>query len=534
MQHRQGKSEVSSKDRAFDFRFEAMMILTFPPLRTTLLSALCAVSFLSACGSQHDTAVANPSQNSGVATTTTGAIDPSAKQASGASSITTKPSDAIANLSNNLVTKEASIGAVTGFGSVIIEGVKYEDEAASVKLDIDPTQLSVGSLKDIKLGMRLAVQAEGKKAQSFTLGTEVIGKVTSLGADSFVIAGQTVKASSDASTTTVFEGVTGLSGLALGDFVEVYGQRDAAGTIIASRVERKNLGDKTFTRVSGNIVNLNKSSKTFAVGGLTISYANSLRVIPSVDALMDGSKVAVFSDVALQANVLNAKAIKVMAPSAELNGLLRIGGPIRSLDFTARSFMLDGIKVDASKASFVKGTASDLANALRVRVVGTFADGKIVASEVSFQRDLGDAQVDVKGEITDFVTAASFKVRGVPFNASSTVVSFVNGDVSKLVAGAVVRIKGTVEGDVVKAMTIEFLKAEAVLVPFGQFSIQGSLSNIDLAQKTIRVNGNTFNLPVGLADLAVLESLKNGSSISVEGTVDNGQILATKVVITKQ
>jgi Domain of unknown function (DUF5666) len=520
------------------------MTTTGSPLRTTILSsALCALIILSGCADQSDARLGSPAAPQSSEAT-------NAQQANSLSNVTTKPNSAIDNFANTLVTKEASIGAVTGFGSVIIEGVKYEDDAAVVKQDIDPTQATLGSLKDIKLGMRLAVQADGKKAQSFTLGTEVIGNVSSVGADSFVIAGQTVKASNDPASSTVFEGVAGLSGLALGDFVEIYGQRDANAVIIASRVERKSLGDKALTRVKGGLANLNKAAKTFAIAGLTVSYANALRVVPNPEALIDGANVVVFSDVAMQAGVLNAKAVKVLAPLSELNGLLRIGGLIRGLDFAAHTFMLDGIKVDASKAIFLNGSSSDLANALKVRVVGSFADGKVVATEVSFQKDLGDAQVDVKGEVTDFVKASSFKVRGVPFDASATTVNFVNGDVSRLLAGVKVRIRGEVQGDIVKALAVEFLGADApvatqnpsrglaskdqVATSVTSFSIQGSLSNIDVAKKTIRVNGNTFNLPVELADFAMLESLKNGSSISLEGSVDNGQVLANKIVVTKQ
>ncbi len=518
-----------------------MTIMGFHVRRTFLSSALSTMIVLSGCADQSDPSTTIPPQSADVAMS---------KQASGLSNVTTKPSSAVDNLANTLVTKEASIGAVTGFGSVIIEGVKYEDDAALVMLDIDPTQVSVGSLKDIKLGMRVAVQADGKKAQSFTLGTEVMGNVSSLGADSLVIAGQTVKASNDPASSTVFEGVSGLSGVALGDLVEVYGQRDASGIIIASRVERKSLSGTTLTRVKGSLAKLNKAAKTFALAGLTVSYANTTRIVPNLDALIDGANVVVFSDVALQAGVLNARGIKMLAPSSELNGLLRVAGHIRGLDFAAHTFMIDGIKVDASKAVILKGSASDLANSLKVRVVGSFADGRIVATEVSFQKDLGDAQVDVKGEITDFVKASSFKVRGVPIDASATSVSFVNGDVSKLLAGVKVRIRGEVQGDVVKALALEFLSAESSGVPSNpsrglsskdqvtttvtSFSIQGSLSNIDVTKKTIRVNGNTFNLPVEIADSTMLESLKNGSNISVEGSVDNGQVVATKVVVTKQ
>jgi hypothetical protein len=78
------------------------------------------------------------------------------------------------------------------------------------------------------------------------------------------------------------------------------------------------------------------------------------------------------------------------------------------------------------------------------------------------------------------------------------------------------------------------LTSKDPVAPVSNFNIQGSLSNIDLVKKTIRVNGNTFNLPVDLADSAMLETLKNGSSISLEGSVANGQVVATKLVVTKQ
>ncbi len=435
-----------------------MLTKTSSLLRTTLLQGvLYALISLGGCADQGDAGISTAalSQSLDLA---------NSKQANSLSTVITKPVSPLENIANNLATKEASIGAVTGFGSVIIEGVKYEDDAALVKLDIDPTQAIVGTLKDIKLGMRVAVQADGKRAQSFTLSAEVMGLVSSLGADSFVVAGQTVKASSDSASNAIFEGVPGISGLALGDFVEAYGQRDAGGVVIASRVERKSPGDKTLSRVKGTLAHLDKSAKTFALAGLTVSYASTQRLVPNVEALIDGVNLVVFSDVALQAGVLKAVAIKVLAPSSELNGLLRVGGHIRGLDFSAHTFVLDGIQVDASKATFLKGSASDLANGLKVRVVGSFAEGKVTATEVSFQKDLGDTQVDVKGEVTDFLKASSFKVRGVPFDASATSVTYVNGDISKLLAGVKVRIKGEVQGDIVKAFAVEFLSAEEPVV----------------------------------------------------------------------
>ncbi|MFZ4761036.1 MAG: DUF5666 domain-containing protein, partial [Burkholderiaceae bacterium] len=131
-------------------------------------------------------------------------------------------------------------GTITGFGSVIVDGVKYDDSAATVKVEDDASSPRSVTLSELKLGMQVEVKADDSgKAGTVTISSEVYGRITALRADGFVVAGQTVKVSTDTATPTVFEGVSGLSGLALNDFVEVHGKRDADGAIVASRIERK-------------------------------------------------------------------------------------------------------------------------------------------------------------------------------------------------------------------------------------------------------------------------------------------------------
>jgi hypothetical protein len=130
-------------------------------------------------------------------------------------------------------------GTVTGFGSVIVDGVKYDDSAATVKAEDDASSPRSVALSELKLGMQVEVKADDAgKAATVTISSEVFGRITALRADGFVVAGQTVKVSTDTANPTVFEGVSGLSGLALNDFVEVHGKRDADGAIVASRIER--------------------------------------------------------------------------------------------------------------------------------------------------------------------------------------------------------------------------------------------------------------------------------------------------------
>jgi hypothetical protein len=109
-------------------------------------------------------------------------------------------------------------------------------------------------LSALRLGMRVEVKADDDGcASAVTVSSEVIGRIASLSASGFTVAGQEVRMSSDAAAPTVFEGVAGLAGLAVNDFVEVHGARDAAGVALASRVERKEPSAAVATRLVGTV-----------------------------------------------------------------------------------------------------------------------------------------------------------------------------------------------------------------------------------------------------------------------------------------
>ena len=136
-------------------------------------------------------------------------------------------------------------GPVTGFGSVIVDGVHFDDASASVT-DADG---AVHSRDDLKLGMTTTINgsvfmmdANGAQgtATSIQYDSAIVGPVDSLNGSgkSFVVLGQTV----DVQPSTVFE--TGLNGglaaLTVGDVVEVYALFDALNfRYAATRIERR-------------------------------------------------------------------------------------------------------------------------------------------------------------------------------------------------------------------------------------------------------------------------------------------------------
>lgn len=431
------------------------------------------------------------------------------------------------------VAAQGATGTITGFGSVIVDGVTYGDANAVVKVETDAAQPTSATTADLKLGMQVELTASASgEASTVTVVSAVLGRVSAKTTDGFTVAAQTVRVSTDPAVPTVWDGVAGLAELATGDFVEVHGPRDSGGAILASRVERKDPSSSAAVRVSGAVADLDTAARTFSVGGLRVRWSDATRLAPSGVTLANGQSVAIWSNQAVSGGTLEARSVVVRRAPWNGGDALRVGGPIRELDFAARTFRLDTIRVDASSAAFDKGTAADLANGRTVRVRGAFVDGTLKATEVRYVREQGDALVMLNGTVGDYAGASSFKVRGVPVDASGTGVTFVDGTAQNLGNGVLVKIEGAVEGSVVRPSRVTF-----VTTANGQAHWWvGSVSGYDAATGRFRLmnldsrlnDTTTFRNADGSA--AVRADFGNGDLVQARGAVVAGVFQVAEVM----
>ena len=111
-------------------------------------------------------------------------------------------------------------GAISGFGSVIVNGIKFDDTQAGIELD----GLSVASTV-LRLGMMAVVQ--GQRGADLMLGTASTievwsaaqGPVSQISANTFKLAGMTVQTDSN----TVFDGLASVAAMSPGLRVTVWG-----------------------------------------------------------------------------------------------------------------------------------------------------------------------------------------------------------------------------------------------------------------------------------------------------------------------
>ncbi len=422
-------------------------------------------------------------------------------------------------------------GTVTGFGSVIIDGVEYAEGNVGVARDDDPRAETAITMAGVKVGQQVEASVDaGGKVTKLLVRATVIGPVDSVdvAGSSFKVLGQTVKVVTSGDGMTIFEGVDGLSGLGAGNWVEVHGTIDADKNVLATRVEVQPPGGETKVRVGGIVKNASDSAKTFTLGDLTINYG-AATIKPDGATIANDEMVFVFSDQLPVGNTLTAKAIRV-AKKPVLDGRRFVIGGLVSGFNSISDFKVNGLEVDASSAEIKNGTAADIKNMALVRVEGTLTGtgtaAVLKATRVTIIPPSEQRAVMLIGQVTDFVSTASFAVRGTPVDASASTVVFRNGTTADLKEGAFVAIKGHIDGSTVKADQVTFL-TPPVGVPFRLF---GAVADYNSTAKTFTLLG----IPMKLADSATftggaLADFANGKLVEVKGSFDGTTFVVTEV-----
>ena len=346
-------------------------------------------------------------------------------------------------------TSSFAAGPITGFGSVIVNGVRFDDSNARVS-DDDGT----ASSKDmLKLGMTAEVHGgaisddgTGPKATAadITFGATLVGPVASIDvtAKSLVILGQPVLVLD----TTVFDErlLGGLAGITVGMLVEVHGQLNpVTGIYTATRIGSSQA--LAGYKIRGIVANLDTTAKTFTMGGTLISYAG----VASVPAdLANGLLLAVRLRTVQVAGAWVATRLGAGAPPVADSDAAHLKGAITAFTSTAH-FSVNGIPVDASKAEFEGGTTGIVLGA-QVDVKGTSSNGVVIAKSVSVEteQEVHDNGFELHGAVTSIDTMAqTFVLREVTVSYGSPTVQFTRGTAAQLAVGVQLEVHGTLTAD---------------------------------------------------------------------------------------
>jgi hypothetical protein len=357
-----------------------------------------------------------------------------------------------------------SSGPITGFGSVIVNGVRFDDSSARITDDDDVAV----NRDDLRLGMTAEVQGAAVtsdslgrhgRALAIRLGNEIVGPVSAVDATAKTLTalGQVV----DVTDNTLFgERITGgLAGITVGTVIEVNGALDVTtGHYTATRIDVR--PNAPYFRLRGVIAALDTTAKTFKIGDALISYAG-LSTSDVVASLANGLLVRVRLQTTQVAGAWVATRIAGGVRKIENQDEAEIHGLITAFT-SATQFSVNGIAVDATNATFPNGQTGVVLGA-RVEVEGKAVDGVIVARKVQLEdeREVHIRGFELHGNITTIdTTLKTFVLRGVTVSYAGTAVVYKDGTEANLVVGAKVEVKGmlNLDGKTLTAARIAFEK----------------------------------------------------------------------------
>jgi len=345
-------------------------------------------------------------------------------------------------------TGSVAYGPVNGLGSIIVNGVRFDDSRASISDEdgqpVARERLQLGVMTSVE-GTEIVSTGGERRATASRVRvlSEMIGPIGAIAAstETIEVLGQTVRIT----PATVFDDglPMGLASLQVGSVVEVFGRLDVAtGVYAATRIEQR--PGATSYVLRGRIDGVD-AGRTFSVGALVVDFSQlSAREVANV---VVGSIVRVRLALSPAGGVWRALSVVSGQRSIGDGEEASIEGRISTFD-SLQSFRVDSVRVDATMATFPDGVDAIELGA-RVSVEGSAEDGVIHARVVRVEgdEDSSNSTFEVHGTIDALDAAAKvLTVRGVSVDYSGTV-RFEEGTIDDLRVGRSIEVEGVLRAD---------------------------------------------------------------------------------------
>ena len=329
-------------------------------------------------------------------------------------------------------------GSITGFGSVIVNGVTYDNSTADMQLNgasVLQDRLRLGMVATIR-GDHDVLTATGT-ANSVEVWAIAQGPASEVEAHQFKVAGMTIRTS----PSTWFYDFDSTTPFVYGAYVSVWGlQADTDGeTWTASCVQASNAA---ASAVSSGRIKVDHDERKLNDLHLTGTVASNL----ADGALVRVQGTWVSSD---ELRVESAQAI-ISSVVAQAQGDVEIEGLVTAL--TATGFMLGNINVDTSTSVYEHvDPLNPIGLGSKVEVYGIWQNGILKASKVELEVVSPPSEVSIKAPLKQYTSLANFEMQGQRCDATRAKISTSAEAALPTTAGAVTslvfKVKGSKSGD---------------------------------------------------------------------------------------
>jgi hypothetical protein len=314
-----------------------------------------------------------------------------------------------------------STGTITGFGSVYVNGVKFETDSATFDIEGNSSRTSQA---DLAIGMVVRVNGtinpDGVtgNATSIIFDDELQAPISGLSfnpsgatadtADtaSFTVLGVTVDADR---ITTNFDGPTlfdsAAGSLVDGNHIEISGFFDSNGVLHASRIEKQSDSKVEMKGTVANYVNdsnfdlvrLDSNNNVIVTISVDASSASSIEGFPN--GISDGAFIEVEGIYSSGSNTITADKVESESFEVEDTNEFEIEGYITNFNSNS-DFKINGMSIDASGAQ-IEPASTILANDLKVEAEGQIVNNVLIANEISLRS--GEIKIEAPVSSTDTV-----------------------------------------------------------------------------------------------------------------------------------
>ena len=363
-------------------------------------------------------------------------------------------------------TDVVTIGPITGFGSVVAHGVRYDTSSTTVLVNGQP-----GSLSDLRVGMMVSIRGTvdddtgAASASEIRFAADIVGPVTSVNRDNgtFVMLGRTIVVDE----LTVADGDS-LDALAAGHVVQVSGQYRSQERIQATHVRRiaNEYQAGMQMQVRGEISDLDVGNLRFRIGGQFCDYSGAALELGGAN-LDNGLFVEVTSAVPVASGDMILDRVQARDRDRDRDQLcdsdceFEVEGYITTF-VSATEFEVDGQPVTTTGSTvYVNGTVATLALDVRVAVDGTVdVDGVLIADRIVFRLQ-SLVEIDADIEAIDTV-AGSVTVLGIDVHTDDmtmfrdhSAAEVIDFGLDDLAVGDRAEIRACIDGDAVVATRFE-------------------------------------------------------------------------------
>jgi hypothetical protein len=348
-----------------------------------------------------------------------------------------------------------SEGAITGFGSILVNGKVYDEKLASVS-----DEEGQRTLADLKLGMIVQltghVDSNGKaSADTINFNSKLRGPISAIENNSttLTILGQKVQITNRTALDRSFS-LQGLASFKLGDVLEIHGYLNPVdNTVQATLIELPTRVVSVY-KLSGLIRNIDPIERTMQIGTETID----LSTLPDnfISFLMEGS----FARLTLRPTAeLGTQGWEIVTLAAEYSSstsqsIAELTGVITEVT-SSTEFKINNTSVDANNAAL---PSSGLKVGDLINIKGELVNGLLIANKISQVPSV--TQIEISGLTSQVdMNSKTLYVRGVCVLFAGPVI-YENGSEADLVNGINIHVEaiGVPYSHEVQATRITFIR----------------------------------------------------------------------------